>query len=90
MTLVLDNAHECGQNANGECACSASLKEFKKTVSKISHEMSQPLMVIQGYLELLELGKVQADPKGMEQALNCVSVQVDKLTEIYGTLRKVV
>lgn len=74
--------------AEGECRHLTALKHVKTNVRKISHELSQPLMVIQGYLELFELGKFGDDAVSMKGVLECVAGQMGMIQEIHGKLKE--
>ena len=74
--------------AEDECRHLETLNNVRTNIRNISHELSQPLMVIQGYLELIELGKFSADVDNMKRVLENVAGQMCKLQEIQGRLKE--
>lgn len=78
------------QPCDGEdCRHRTSLKYITENGRKIYHEMCQPMMVMQGYLELVELGKYDTDVESMKQILATVMGQLQTLQGIQMRLKDV-
>jgi len=75
-----------------ECFCRhlVALKDIKETIRKISHDLSQPIMVVQGYLELINLGKYGSDADSMNQTLLYIADQMESLNIIIRRLKDAV
>lgn len=86
ITEMKTDGQHCGEN---ECRHLTTLKHVKTNIRKISHELSQPLMVIQGYLELMELGKFSDDVDGLKHVLKSVAGQMGALQKIHDRLKEV-
>ena len=78
---------ESEHRSDGECRNLTALKHIKTTVRNFSHELSQPLMVIQGHLELLEHGQVRADAESLNHVLENIAGQMDTIRELLGRLK---
>jgi signal transduction histidine kinase len=76
--------------AGDDCRHRKALKNVKADVRKIYHDLGQPLMVIQGYLELIELKKLDNDSQVMEQIMAAVSSQLGALQEIQERLKETI
>lgn len=76
--------------AGKDCRHRMALKNLTANVRKIYHDLGQPLMVIQGYLELLELKKLDNDAESMEQIMAAVSSQLGAIQEIQERLKEAI
>jgi signal transduction histidine kinase len=72
------------------CRHQAALKDLKASVRKVYHDLCQPLMVVQGYLELFELNKIDNDMESVEQIMAAVSTQLGALQEIQRRLMEAI
>jgi len=74
--------------APNECRHAAALREIKNAVRKFSHELSQPIMLLEGHLELLVLEKCILDENGIDQFVDIIKKQMDVLHNIHRELRE--
>lgn len=72
------------------CVHLDQLRYVKASIRKASHEMSQSLMVMHGYLELFKMGKYGQDVDSMKQILASFYKQMEALLEIQKMIKEAV
>ena len=76
--------------AANDCRHAAALRDIICAVRKLSHELSQPIMLLEGHLELLMLVKCTLDKDSVDRFIDIVRKQMEALHLLHTRLRAIV
>ena len=78
---------DCALN---DCRHAVVLKDIKNAVRKLSHDLSQPIMLLEGHLELLTMEKCVLDEDGVDRFVGIIKKQMNVLHDLHRKLRAIV
>jgi signal transduction histidine kinase len=89
MEEITRNLVEEKGHTHDDCRHAEALRDVKNAVRKISHDLSQPIMLLQGYLELLELEKFAFDKDSVNRFFDILKNQLDIFNILNEKLRAI-